>query len=227
MRGAPFDVIFFDCDSTLSAVEGIDELARRAGVFDEVAPLTRAAMEGTLSLDEVYGARLGLIRPDHAAIAWLGQRYVDAIVPGARETVAALLRLNKRVYILSGGIREAVVTLAKALGLEPECVHAVSLTFMETGAYAGYAEDSPLARAGGKAVQCRSLLAPGQRAALVGDGGTDLEAADAGVFVVGFGGVARRPVVMQNADAYCDAAHLTDTLAVLLTPEEYSRTLEH
>ena len=31
MRSAgwpPFDLIFFDCDSTLSAIEGIDELAR-------------------------------------------------------------------------------------------------------------------------------------------------------------------------------------------------------
>ena len=41
---APFDRIFFDCDSTLSRVEGIDELAQRVGLIEAIAPLTRAAM---------------------------------------------------------------------------------------------------------------------------------------------------------------------------------------
>ena len=36
------DVVFFDCDSTLSTIEGVDELARRRGV--DVARLTADAM---------------------------------------------------------------------------------------------------------------------------------------------------------------------------------------
>ena len=39
-------LIVFDCDSTLSSIEGIDELARLAGpsAFKEVEALTHAAM---------------------------------------------------------------------------------------------------------------------------------------------------------------------------------------
>ncbi|MBT4147320.1 MAG: haloacid dehalogenase, partial [Gammaproteobacteria bacterium] len=46
-----FDIIFFDCDSTLSEIEGIDELAERAGCGAEMAALTNAAMNGEVSLE--------------------------------------------------------------------------------------------------------------------------------------------------------------------------------
>ena len=41
-----FRAVCFDCDSTLSRLEGIDELASRYGRKDEVALLTEAAMNG-------------------------------------------------------------------------------------------------------------------------------------------------------------------------------------
>ena len=40
-----FDFVFFDCDSTLSSIEGIDELARQKGKFNQVKQLTDAAMQ--------------------------------------------------------------------------------------------------------------------------------------------------------------------------------------
>ena len=40
-----FDFIFFDCDSTLSTIEGIDELARQKGKFEEVKQMTDAAYD--------------------------------------------------------------------------------------------------------------------------------------------------------------------------------------
>ena len=72
-----FSAICFDCDGTLTRIEGIDELARRSGQEDAIAPLTAAAMEGSLSLEEVYAKRLAVVRPDRDALAWLGQRYVE------------------------------------------------------------------------------------------------------------------------------------------------------
>ena len=60
--------ILFDCDSTLSTIEGIDVLAEQAGVVDQVVPLTNAAMEGRLKLEEAYAARLDLIKPDASTI---------------------------------------------------------------------------------------------------------------------------------------------------------------
>jgi len=43
-----FDVICFDCDSTLSRIEGIDELARRVGMGEEMSKLTDLAMNGVV-----------------------------------------------------------------------------------------------------------------------------------------------------------------------------------
>ena len=53
MRWPPYDHIFFDCDSTLSTIEGIDILAENVGKKDEVEELTKAAMEGQLDLEDV------------------------------------------------------------------------------------------------------------------------------------------------------------------------------
>jgi len=47
-RWASFDLIFFDCDSTLSAIEGIDELAKFKGKEQRVGVLTQKAMDGDL-----------------------------------------------------------------------------------------------------------------------------------------------------------------------------------
>ena len=46
-------LIFFDCDSTLSAIEGIDELARLRGpdCFARIEQMTRDAMDGKLPID--------------------------------------------------------------------------------------------------------------------------------------------------------------------------------
>src|SRR5258706_8813294 len=61
----PFERIVFDCDSTLSRIEGIEELskARPAAVVAEIAELTAQAMDGRVPLEEVYGRRLQLVAP--------------------------------------------------------------------------------------------------------------------------------------------------------------------
>ena len=215
-----FDIVCFDCDSTLSRIEGIDELARRAGVEDEVAPLTAAAMAGMLPLDAVYAERLAIVRPDRASIEWLGTRYVEEIVPGARETIAALTHAGLSVHIVSGGLRPAVVPLAHALELSPLQVHAVDVFFDDDGTYRDFDRLSPLSRPDGKAVMCRSLAERRASIALVGDGATDLAARASGVFVVGFGGVAQHDAMVRGADVFIVGPDLTAVLDTLLGPAE-------
>ena len=215
--------VLFDCDSTLSAVEGIDRLAERGGVHDQVAPLTRAAMEGTLTLEEVYRKRLELIRPSRVDVAWLGEEYIAERVAGVEETVAALHALGREVHIVSGGIRQAVLALARVLAIPAEHVHAVDLIFDEIGEYVDFDAASPLARSGGKTEICKQVLARVGSAVLVGDGATDLEAAEAGVPVIGFGGIVRREIVAKQASAYVEAPNLTAVLDVILTPAERER----
>ena len=206
----------FDCDSTLSTLEGIDELARRAGAGGMIAALTAEAMDGRLDLETVYGRRINLVRPGRDDLAWLGGRYVETMVPGAREVIAALLGEGREVHIVSGGLRQPVEQLAAALGLPAACVHAVAVQLDEHGRYLGWDHDAPTARSGGKA-EVLAALAGGRPAVMVGDGITDIEAQTAGARVIGFGGVAVRAKVRERADAWVAGPSLLSVLEAIRT----------
>jgi phosphoserine phosphatase len=215
-----FGAICFDCDSTLTRIEGIDELARRSGREAEIAPLTAAAMEGALSLEDVYARRLEIVRPGRDELAWLGERYIEEMVDGARETIAALQGLGKSVYLVSGGFLQSVAKLAQAVGITHANVRAVEIYLDRAGNFAGFDASSPLVHGDGKAEICRVLAVRHGAIAMVGDGATDLAARASGAYVIGFGGVARRRAMAEGADYFVADASLTSTLEALLADAE-------
>ena len=217
------DTVIFDCDSTLSTLEGIDELANRFGVYDQLAPLTQAAMDGELRLDEVYLRRMQLIKPGLHDIEWLGERYVETLVSGAQQTVDALQKSGKNIHIVSGGIRQAVIKLADILNIDRTNVHAVDIYFDDGGAYVGFDEASPLAMSGGKKTVCRMIAGIDSWAVIVGDGITDMEAKQERVEVIGFGGVINRPRVKQSISDYIEEPSLLPVLKRLLSETEMQR----
>jgi phosphoserine phosphatase len=219
MSDPPFEAVLLDCDSTLSSIEGVDELARRRGVGTEIAALTEGAMQGRVPLESVYAQRLEIIRPDRDLVSWLGRRYVETLVPGAGQLVRELHARGKEVHIVSGGILQAVRVLAAALGVPEPNVHAVELRFTADGSFAGFAGDSPLARSGGKSMVARRI-ARGRRVAAVGDGVTDLEMQEAGAVLIGFGGITVREAVRERADFWIEDESLASVLPRLLTERE-------
>jgi phosphoserine phosphatase len=216
-----FDAVCFDCDSTLTRIEGIDELARRSGREAEIVPLTAAAMEGALSLEEVYARRLEIVRPGREDLAWLGERYIEEMVDGARATIAALQFLGKAVYVISGGFLQSVARLAQAVAIPASHVRAVEIHLDSTGNFTGFDAGSPLIRGDGKAEICRDLARRHGAIAMVGDGITDLAARAGGAYVIGFGGVARRQAMVDGADSFIAHANLLCTVDVLLTDAEF------
>lgn len=213
----PYRTLVFDCDSTLSAIEGIDELARENA--REIAELTDRAMRGELALEDVYAKRLAIVRPTRDALAAVGRMYIERALPNARELVAAAHALGKRVCIVSGGLEPAVRALADALAIVPQDVFAVAIRFDARGEYAGFDERSPLARSGGKievlASIARHTAGP---IVLVGDGATDLEAAVHAARFIAFGGVVKRENVFQRSSITCESADLS-----ALAPLVFSR----
>ncbi|MDD5216310.1 MAG: HAD-IB family phosphatase [Methylococcales bacterium] len=208
-----FDIICFDCDSTLSKIEGIDELARRVGLGEQLAKLTDAAMNGEVALEDIYGKRLDLIKPNRDAMNWLADLYISELVDGVQDVFAQLQQHHKTLHVISGGLLPAILPLAKLLNVPAENVHAVDVYFAENGDYAGYETNSPLARNGGKAEIVKSLQA--ERLVMIGDGKTDLEAQNAGAKVIGFGGVVNRKLVRENADFFVADENLTAILPFL------------
>lgn len=213
-----FATVCFDCDSTLVNIEGVDELAKRVGLGEEVEKLTHAAMNGECPLDAVYGRRLALIRPDRDAIEWLAGRYVDELLPGAVETIVDLQAQGRCVHIVSGGIRQALLPLAETLRIPANYVHAVEVYFDEQGAYLGFDTGSPLAKSGGKTEVCRQLKPENGELIMIGDGQTDLETRQAGVFFIAFTGVFERSAVVSQADDVCgDFAQLSVKLQSIIS----------
>jgi phosphoserine phosphatase len=206
-----FRTVVFDCDSTLTAIEGIDELAR--GFRAEIAELTRLAMSGTVPLEDVYARRLEIIRPSRADVEAVGRRYVEQIVPGAVETVDALHRAGAVVQVLSGGLAPAVRVLARHLGVAEERVAAVEVMFDERGEYQGFDRASLLARSGGKRrwLEQQAVALP-RPMLLVGDAATDLEARPALEAFAVFTGVVTREEIARQADVVIAGPSLTELL---------------
>ncbi|MDZ7735524.1 MAG: HAD-IB family phosphatase [Gammaproteobacteria bacterium] len=219
-QGPPYDLILFDCDSTLCRMEGLDRLAERAGLAEQLRPLTEAAMNGEIDFEQAYADRLARLQPDLDSVNWLGGEYCDQIVTGAVELIHALHERGKQVHVLSGGIHQALLPLAGVLDIPSERLHAVNLLFDEAGNYRDYDRTSPLTRQHGKAAACSEMIGDGSHAVLIGDGVTDLEAAAAGVDFIGFGGVVRRPAVESRAALYYPHADLFGLLSWLLTADE-------
>jgi phosphoserine phosphatase len=215
----PFERIVFDCDSTLSGIEGIEELAGEHKA--QITELTEQAMSGKVPLEEVYARRLGIVRPLRTAVATVGRRYIEAAVPQARETIAALKMLGKELRIVSGGLRMPVATFAGWLGIDDAHVHAVQIWFDADHRVNRFDRESPLTRSGGKREIVASL--PPKRTAFVGDGMTDAEAGEAADCFICFTGVVARPAVMERAHVVVVGPSAADLLPVLCTPDELAK----
>ena len=196
MTQPKYRLVVFDVDSTLVTIEGIDVLAEGNG---DVTRLTEAAMNGEIPLEEVYARRLQMIRPTRAAVDALAQRYLESIVNGAEETMGRLQRAGVIVHLVTAGIEQAVLPLGEKLGVRG--VHAVRLRFAGD-VYEGF-EPSFLTHTGGKELVIRDVRARTKgKAAMIGDGASDLEAKPAVDLFIGFGGVHIRPRVRENADVF-------------------------
>lgn len=197
-----YDDVIFDCDSTLCAIEGIDELAKWKGSGERIASLTQAAMNGQLRLEDVYGERLRALRPSRHDLSRLAEAYRETAIPTARAVVAALTQRGRRVFIVSGGLADAVIPFGTWLGVPADRIRAVELRYDDAGAFAGFDETSPLTTQTGKREVIAALREPGRRAMLVGDGASDLAAATAVDLFVGYGGVIFRPRVEAGSAVY-------------------------
>ncbi len=198
--------VVLDVDSTLCGVEGIDWLANRRGadIGVRVADLTDRAMRGEVALDAVYGERLTLVDPTRDDIDALAGVYVAALAPGAARALGALREAGRRIVLVSGGVRQAIVPMATSLGIPADDVHAVSVRFAADGRYAGHDTSSPLATAAGKRSLVTSLALP-RRILAMGDGATDLAMRPAVDAFAAFTGFVRRDAIVNEADLVIDS----------------------
>lgn len=161
--------------------------------------LTERAMKGELPIEAVYSERMNAVKPTAREIEALGREYIERIAPGARETLAELRDHGVTLVMVSGGLREAIIPLARELGVPDSSLHAVSVFFDLNGDYAGFENTSLLTRQEGKriTVQGMGLKAP---VLAVGDGMTDCEMKPVVTNFAAFTGFTQRKPVIERAD---------------------------
>jgi phosphoserine phosphatase len=110
-------LVCFDMDSTLIEAEVIDELAKAAGVGEQVAEITELAMRGELDFNESFARRMALLKGlDESVLEGIAANL--RITEGAEKLISSLKKLGYKTAILSGGFQYFGEYLQKKLGVD-------------------------------------------------------------------------------------------------------------
>ncbi|KTB76059.1 phosphoserine phosphatase SerB [Pseudomonas syringae] len=185
----------FDMDSTLIEAEVIDELAKAAGVGEQVSEITERAMRGELDFSASFKERLALLKGlDVSVLDEIGASL--RLTEGAETLFAELKRLGYKTAILSGGFTYFAKQLQAKLGID--YVFANELEVVD-GKVTGVAVE-PIVNAQRKADLLRELAHKEglslEQTIAVGDGANDLPM----LAIAGLGVAFRaKPLVKQSA----------------------------
>jgi phosphoserine phosphatase len=105
-----------DMDSTMIAIECIDELAAYAGIGAEVAEITRRTMNGELDFPQSLRARVALLQGLPAAAIDEICRHKVRPMPGAATAVRTMRRHGVHCVLVSGGFTQFTAHVREMLG---------------------------------------------------------------------------------------------------------------
>ncbi|MDX2373595.1 phosphoserine phosphatase SerB [Psychrobacter sp. PP-21] len=204
----------FDMDSTLIEQEVIVELAKTAGIGEEVEAITEAAMRGEIDFDESFAQRVALLKGTSTDVLDnICSRLTLSV--GARTTISALKALGYHTVLVSGGFTYFARYIAEQLGIDE--VHANALD-IEDNEVTGHVQ-FPIVNGAKKAAivehTAERLGIEMSQVVCIGDGANDLPMmalADLGV------AYHAKPIVQARADAAVNVTGLEGTLYALGYP---------
>jgi len=166
-------LVCFDMDSTLIQVEVIDELAKAAGVGQQVAEITESAMRGEIDFSESFRQRMALLKGmDESVLKGIAENL--PITEGAARLISHLRHFGYKVAILSGGFTYFANYLKDKLGVD--YVYANQLDFEDgklTGKVKGEIVDGQMKASLLRKIAQEEGISTEQVIA-VGDGANDL-----------------------------------------------------
>ncbi|MBX3731206.1 MAG: phosphoserine phosphatase SerB [Verrucomicrobiae bacterium] len=215
-----YRVLAMDMDSTLIAIECIDELAALAGVGPKVAAITAAAMQGGLDFPSALKARVALLAGlDAGALARVYSERLE-LSQGAQALLDAVRAAGLKTLLVSGGFTYFTGRLSSDLSLDHALANELEIVGGRlTGRVHGPIVDAD-AKAERLAVVCRDLGCTTRDAIVIGDGANDLKMMALAGLSVAF---RAKPLVQRQADAALNFSGLDGVLhlvgAAPLRPE--------
>ncbi len=220
---SPIDAIVFDCDGTLSHLEGINELAKLNGVGSEVERLTAKAMDETGITSNLYRQRISYVKPSRQQLINLGQDYFYSRSLDITSVISIFKFLKKSIYILSAGINPAVKIFGELLDISVENIYAVDVEFDTQGNFIDYDYHSPLTDTHGKRKIIQQIQQQHKRILHVGDGMNDFESHDVVDRFVGYGGAYYRESIANLCQFYIKSASMLPLIPLSITQLEYEK----
>ncbi|CAG8542385.1 HAD-like domain-containing protein [Gigaspora rosea] len=110
-------LVVFDMDSTLIQQEVIDEIARMAGVVNEVAAITEAAMNGEIDFQESLRRRVSLLKGTSVDVLQTIKKNL-IFTEGAHLLCKALKKVGFKLAVISGGFIPLANYVKNELGLD-------------------------------------------------------------------------------------------------------------
>ncbi len=212
-------LVCFDMDSTLIEAEVIDELAKRAGVGDQVAAITESAMQGKIDFTESFKQRMSLLKGVSESVL----NEVAESLPIMEDPETLIRNLHAygfKTAILSGGFSYFGHFLQRKFGID--YVHANTLEIVD-GKLTGNVVH-PVVDGQRKALLLKEIaeqegLDP-QQVIAVGDGANDLPM----LSVAGLGIAFRAKPLVRESAKQSMSTHGLDGILYLLGFKEQDIT---
>ncbi|QOJ23761.1 MAG: phosphoserine phosphatase SerB [Gammaproteobacteria bacterium] len=193
---ADFRLIAMDMDSTLLAIESIDEIADMQQIKPQVAAITLQTMRGEISFEESLTRRTALLRGLHQDA--LQQVYDERVrlSPGAERMLQLAKRSGLKTMVISGGFTFFTERIKTKLDFDYAAANVLEI---EDGRLTGKVVGDIIGRQGKAQLLkqvCGELGLQREQVIAIGDGANDLDMlVEAGV------GIAyhAKPIVKQQA----------------------------
>lgn len=195
-RLSDFGLVAMDMDSTLLAIESIDEIADMHGMKAQVSEITQRSMRGEIVFAESLKQRTALLQGlDEDAL----QRVYDERVrlsPGAEKMLQRMKAVGIKTMVISGGFTFFAERMKARLGLDYAAANTLEIV---NGRLTGKVLGDIIGAQGKADVMTRvreELGLKPEQVIAIGDGANDLKMmAAAGVSVA----YRAKPIVQQNA----------------------------
>ena len=208
----PHKLALFDMDSTLIEQEVIVELAKKAGIGEQVDTITESAMRGEIDFAESFTRRVALLKG-------LSSEVLEDIIanhitfsPGAKRLIRALKNHGYYVVLVSGGFNYFAEYVKNSLGMDESYANDLDIVDnLVTGEITSAIVDGKRKAEILQAVAQRLGIKLSETVA-VGDGANDLPMlglADIGI------AYRAKPIVRDQADYAVTIAGLDGVMTIL------------